>query len=267
MPQQTPQIVGIVNITEDSFSDGGTYIEPEAAIDHARTLVEQGASIVDLGPASSHPDAQKVTAEEEIARLEPVLNALEKDGVRISIDSFQPKTQLYCAKRSVALLNDIQGFPHEASRRQLAAYNCSLVVMHSIQQFGIATREQTKAENVIQGMYNFFERRIAELLSAGIEEQRIILDPGMGFFLGSTPEPSVQMLKELAKLKRTFGLPLLVSVSRKSFLKTICGLPTDELDSATLAAELYLAEQGVDYIRTHNVQGLSSALLVQQSVN
>ena len=266
MVLHTPQIVGIVNVTEDSFSDGGAYLQPDAAIAHAKQQLEDGAFFAEFGPASSHPDAKGVSAEEEIKRIEPLLEAFAKQLKRVSIDSFQPETQVFAARKGVGMINDIQGFPHQATRQQLAAFDCALVVMHSVQRYGIATRENTEAHDVIQGMYNFFERRIAELISAGIQEQRIILDPGMGFFLGSTPEPSIEMLRRLAELRRTFGLPVLVSVSRKSFLKTITQQEGDGLESATLSAELYASDQGADYIRTHNVQGIISALQVREQL-
>ena len=257
-----PQILGIVNITEDSFSDGGRFLAPEQAIAQALALVGAGADIIDLGPASSHPDAKAVTADEEIRRLAPVMDALAARSIAVSVDSFLPETQRYAMARGVAYLNDIQGFPDAEMYPALAGASCGLIVMHAIQGRGIAIRVQSEPGTVTERVACFFQRRIAALEQAGIRRERLILDPGMGYFLGNQPESSLSMLRGLGVLKERFGLPVLVSVSRKSFLRTLTGRGVEQAGAATLAAELFAAAQGVDYIRTHDAGALRDALKI-----
>jgi dihydropteroate synthase type 2 len=257
-----PQIIGIVNVTEDSFSDGGLYLEPSRAAERARQLVGDGAFAVDLGPASSHPDAQPVAPDEEIRRLEPVLAPLLEAGIRICVDSFQPETQLWALARGVHYLNDIEGFRRPEIYGELARSDCGLIVMHSVQRRGAATRVRTDPETVIESALEFFAERLAALEAAGVARERVVLDPGMGFFLGADPEPSLAALRSLRRIRALFDLPVLVCVSRKSFLGALTGRPIAERLPATLAAELYAARHGADYIRTHDVRALKDALRV-----
>ena len=185
----SPTIFGIVNITEDSFSDGGTYLSAEAAIDQARKLAADGASVLDLGAAASNPDAKPVAPEDEIARLEPVVEALKRDGLAVSIDSFAPEVQRWALAQQVDYLNDIQGFPYPELYQKLAASSVKLVVMHSVQGRGIATRIHVPAHELMDRILEFFEVRITSLVAAGIARERLILDPGMGLFLGSDQTP------------------------------------------------------------------------------
>ncbi|HEX4891509.1 MAG TPA: dihydropteroate synthase [Alphaproteobacteria bacterium] len=257
-----PKILGIVNITEDSFSDGGRYLAADRAIEHAVDLVAAGADIIDLGPASSHPDAKPVTAEEEIRRIAPVMKALTARGIAISVDSFLPQTQRCAMHQGAAFLNDIQGFPDAEIYPDLARNSCRLIVMHAIQGRGIATRTDSDPDTIVKRAGDFFQRRIAALEGAGIGRERLILDPGMGFFLGNQPEASLRMLRGLKGLRERFGLPVLVSVSRKSFLRAVTGQPIDQSGAATLAAELFAASQGADFIRTHDAASLRDGLKV-----
>ncbi|HEY7977591.1 MAG TPA: dihydropteroate synthase [Rhizomicrobium sp.] len=255
------KILGIVNITEDSFSDGGKYLAAEAAIAHARALA-QDADILDLGAASSNPDAKSIAPDVEIARLAPVVEALRKDGYSISIDSFAPQVQRWAITQRVDYLNDIQGFPDEALYPDIVAASAKLIVMHSVQGRGKATRINVPPSEIMERIYRFFEKRIAALTRAGVSRDRLILDPGMGFFLGSDPETSFTVLRALAELKRQFDLPILISVSRKSFLRKVTGRPPGEVGSASLAAELFSVLQGADLVRTHAPKALKDALAV-----
>ena len=262
-----PCLFGIVNITEDSFSDGGRYLDPSAAIAHARALVTAGARVIDLGAAASNVDAQPVSAAEEIRRLDPVIAALASEGTQISVDSFLPEVQRFAIDSSVAFLNDIQGFPDPSFYPELAAASCRLVVMHAVQGRGRAQRMELAADQVWDRIHYFFVERLAALERGGIARERLILDPGMGFFLGNRPEASLRVLTRLSCLKRDFGLPVLVSVSRKSFLRAITGRAVaSEMAAATLAAELYAAEMGADYLRTHDPGALGDALKIMAAL-
>lgn len=263
----TPQILGIVNITEDSFSDGGVYLDTTKAIERSLTLIKDGADIIDLGAASSNPLTKEVRPQEEINRLKPVIDSLLSQNIPVSIDTFKSEVQKYALQNNVPYVNDIQGFPHAEFYSNLAESNCKLIIMHSIQRLGPATMVTTEPEKVFQEIVSFFNQRITLLQNAGISLERMILDPGMGFFLGSNPESSIYVLKNIIRLKEYFNLPILVSVSRKSFLGNITGRAVKERGAGTLAAEIYLSYMGVDYIRTHDVRSLHDALKVLSTLN
>ena len=258
-----PLIVGIVNITADSFSDGGRFLDPAAAIAQARHLAEGGADIVELGAAASNVTANPVPPEEEIRRLDPVITALAGSFTPLAIDTFRPEVQLYALQRGVDYLNDIRGFPDPAIYPELAAGRCRLVVMHAVLGDSRAQQVDLTADAVWQRIDTFFTERVARLTAAGIARERLILDPGMGFFLSTRAEASLRVLAGLDRLKRAFGLPVLISVSRKSFLAAITGrADPKERGPATLAAELYAAAHGADYIRTHDPAALRDGLRV-----
>lgn len=262
VPPDRPRIVGIVNITEDSFSDGGRYLATEDAVSHARGLRSDGADVIELGPAASHPGAARVTAEQERRRLAPVMERLTAENIPVSVDSFLPATQRFAMARGAMYLNDIQGFPDPCTYARLADAHCRLIVMHSVQLEGPATKVTTDPTAIWAGIDRFFAERLARLHAAGVEPGRLILDPGLGYFLGSNPEPSLAVMAGLRYLKARFGLPVLVSPSRKSFLRTVTSRGIAQIGPASLAAELYAAWQGVDYIRTHDVAALNDALTI-----
>jgi dihydropteroate synthase type 2 len=262
-----PTIFGIVNITEDSFSDGGRFLDTTDALTHARALLAGGAGVIDLGAAASNVDAKPVSAEEEVRRLEPLVAALRADGTALSVDSFLPTVQRFAIARGVEFINDIQGFPHISLYPELAAANCRLVVMHAVQGRGRAQRLELSAREVWDCIGVFFRQRVAALEQAGIARERIVLDPGMGFFLSTRPEASFYVLVRLDELKRAFGLPVLVSVSRKSFLRALTGRgAAAELGAASLAAELEAASRGADFIRTHDPAALAAGLRVRAAL-
>jgi dihydropteroate synthase type 2 len=257
-------ILGILNITDDSFSDGGKYLDPAAAIAHGKTLALDGADILDVGAASSNPDSRGVSPETEIARLGAVLPALA--GTPISIDSFSPTVQRWALTQNVAYLNDIEGFADPALYPNLAASAAKLIVMHSVQQRGAATRVDVPPSEILDRITRFFDTRLAALEAAGVACHRLILDPGMGFFLGTDPQTSFTVLRRLPELKARYGLPLLVSVSRKSFLRAVTGRPAAQAGPASLAAELFAVHQGANFIRTHTPGALRDALLVENAL-
>lgn len=260
-----PLIFGILNITADSFSDGGKYLVPEAALAHVRELIAGGADVLDLGAAASNPDAQAVSPDVEIARLAPVVAPLKEEGISLSIDTFSPAVQRWALAEGVDYLNDIRGFPDASLYPELAASGAKLVVMHSVQG-GRATRAEVPPEEIFARVCRFFEVRIMALTAAGIARERLILDPGMGFFLGANPEASFEMLRRTADLRRAFDLPVLISVSRKSFLRKMTGRPPAESGPATLAAEIFAVLQGADFIRTHDPAAVNDAVAVWRAL-
>ncbi len=257
-----PRILGVVNVTPDSFSDGGRYLDPERAAARAHEQWEAGADWVDLGPASSHPSAPETSAAEEIRRLGPVLDRLRGRERQISVDSFRPETQRYALARGVGMLNDVRGFPDPGLHPELAAADCLLVAMHAVAPGEPAPEPESLPARIEQ----FLRSRMDALAKAGVARERLILDPGMGFFLSSDPRISLAVLRGLAALRERLGAPLLVGVSRKGFLGELTGRAVGERGAATLAAELFAADQGVDFIRTHDVRALHDALRVQAAL-
>ena len=258
--------LGIVNITDDSFSDGGRFLEVSDAEAQAKKLATDGADIIDLGAASSNPNAKTIAPALEIERLSPVVDALQEQKIPISIDTFSPQVQRWALGRSVDYLNDIQGFPFIDMYPLLAASSARLIVMHSVQGLGPATRIDVDVSAIFDRVIAFFEARMAALVGAGVARERLILDPGMGLFLGTRREASFEVLGRLKELKERFGYPVLVSVSRKSFLRTFLGRAARASGAATLAAEIFAVEQGVDYVRTHDPAALKDAIAVLKAL-
>lgn len=274
--RRTGQIVGIVNITRDSFSDGGRYLDPERAVEHGLALAEAGADVVELGPASSNPDASPVPAAEQIARLRPVLEGLASKRARTSDPSNRPLRICVDATPSEVLrfalaagadwLNDVRGFPDERLYDELASSSAELVVVHSLGGADRAGRELATPAAVLDSIERFFTERLATLVRAGIREERLIVDPGMGFFLGRDPKASLAVLARIPELRARFGRPVLVSVSRKSFLRTLTGSGLDAIGAATLAAELFAVRAGADWVRTHDVRALRDGLCIERAL-
>jgi dihydropteroate synthase type 2 len=260
------KLVGILNVTEDSFSDGGVYFSETAAIAQAVALRESGAAIVELGPAASNPDASQVTAEVELERLTPLFPKLKKLDIPFGVDSPHPIVQLFAAAQGAVLLNDIRGFPLKEIYRDLRVSGATLVVMHAMQAGGQASREPFTVDEVLTHLWNFFDARLEALLSAGIPRERIVLDPGMGFFLSSLAEPSVALLNRLPELEARYRCELFISVSRKSFVRDLGAANLETCGPATLAAELFAVQRGATFIRTHDVASLVSALKIDEAL-
>lgn len=260
-------IFGILNITDDSFSDAGRFLDPKAARAHAGALIADGANALDIGAASSNPYSRSVAPEIEIGRLKPITAFAKKKGWPVSVDTFAPETQAWALKEKVDYVNDIQGFPDPSLYPKLAASKCKLIVMHSVQDRGPARKIDTDPASIVGRAADFFEARTHALVTAGIARDRLILDPGMGLFVGTRPQVSLTLLRRLGVLKSALGLPILVSVSRKSFLRTLVGRDLKTIGPASLAAELYAALHGADMIRTHEPRPLRDALTIWSHIS
>lgn len=244
-------IVGILNVTTDSFSDGGAFLSREMAIAHGEKLFADGADWLDVGAESSHPKSSRVSAEVEIERLTPVVSHFA--GRNVSVDTYKPEVMAAMSKLGARMINDIRALENDASRAAVRDAGCLAVIMFWRHEEGVL-RDQ---------MWRFFEERIDLAVKAGITRDKLILDTGMGFFLGNTPAPSVEALQLLPALKRDFGLPVYAATSRKSFISALTGhKAVAERGPGTLASELFALHQGVDYIRTHDVRALKDAATV-----
>jgi dihydropteroate synthase type 2 len=256
------EVVGVVNVSEDSFSDGAAFLAPRAALRHAHRLLADGAGWIELGPAASHPSARRVPPAEQIRRIAPLLARLATDGARVAVDSSEPLVQRFAAENGAALLNDVRGFPNLATAARSAALGCRLVVMHSLGGRHRARPRAVRPRTVLASVDRFLERRIAALQARGVPREALIVDPGMGYFLGTTPDLSLAVLRRLASIRARLALPVLVSVSRKSFVQRLTGRTAREAGAGSLAAELYAVAQGADWIRTHDPRALCDALAV-----
>jgi dihydropteroate synthase type 2 len=258
---------GIVNLTQDSFSDGGRFLAPEAALAHARQLRAAGADVLDLGAESTHPDAEDVPAAEEIRRLAPVVRQLLADGAELSIDTCKAEVMQAMVGIGAQWLNDVNGFRDQAALAVAAAAPAPVrfVVMFSRSRAGRAERPDDSPATLLAEIGGFFTERLAAFSRCGIGRDRLVFDPGMGFFLGKTAAPSLCVLKHLDEL-RSFGVPLLVSVSRKSLVGEVTGEPVARRGPGTLGAELWAARHGAAWIRTHDVAAFRAAWAVERAI-
>jgi dihydropteroate synthase len=250
-----PIVMGILNVTPDSFSDGGQFIDAGAAIKHAKRMIEEGADIVDVGGESTRPyaGAKAVSLEDELARLHDVLPAVTGLGTPVSIDTIKPEVALWALQQGAAIVNDVWGLQREPNMAKVVAeHGVPVVVMHN----------RYKADphiNIVSDINAFFSYSIELAEKAGIARQSIVLDPGIGF--GKTPEQSMLAITKLAAFKR-FGLPILVGASRKRFINTVS--PSDPMDrlGGSLAAHVVAMLNGAAIIRTHDVAETIQALRV-----
>jgi dihydropteroate synthase len=254
-----PLVMGILNITPDSFSDGGRFIDPATAISHAAAMAEQGADIVDIGAESTRPygGAQPVSADEELSRLSPILPAVVKLGLPVSIDTIKAKVAAWALDRGVAIVNDVWGLQRDPEMAKLvAARGVHVIVMHN--------RETANAAvDIIADVLTFFSRSLEIAAQAGIAREKIVLDPGIGF--GKTPEQSILCIAQLAKLQR-FGLPLLVGASRKRFINSVTPSAPDDRIGGSIASHLLAVENGAAIIRAHDVAETVQALRVSAAI-
>ncbi len=260
-----PSIVGILNLTRDSFSDGGAYLDPAAACEHAQRMTADGAAWIDVGAESTHPDSEDVPAAEEIRRLTPVLERLLAEGLRVSVDTWKPAVMRHALAVGAQAINDVTALREPEAVEAVRASPAMLVLMHSRAGGARAERAAGAGDDVMERILAFFARRLADLESQGIDPARVVVDPGMGFFLGPDAGPSLRVLRELPRL-RELGRPIYVSTSRKSFLGSLLGRPVDERGAGTLATELHAWRSGADYVRTHDVRALADGVKVMEAV-
>ena len=258
-PLARPLLMGVLNVTPDSFSDGGRFLQPPAAIEQARRLVAEGADIIDIGAESTRPygGMRPVSLDEERARLEPVLPAVATIGIPVSIDTRKAAVAAWALEAGATIVNDVWGLQRDADMaRVVAERGAPVVIMHN--------RETADPNiDIIADVDEFFSRSLEIAWTAGIPRDRIVLDPGIGF--GKTPEQSMACIAKLEKF-RSFGLPLLVGASRKRFISSITPSEPTERLGGSLAAHLIAAENGAAIIRAHDVAATVQALAVAAAI-
>jgi dihydropteroate synthase len=252
-------VMGVLNLTPDSFSDGGRFVDPEVAIAHAMAMVAEGADIIDVGAESTRPygGMRPVTAEIEQARLEPVLSAVAGLGRPVSIDTMKAVVLDWAIRNGAAIANDVWGLQRDPDMaRVVADHGVPVIVMHN-------RDEADPAIDIVDDMLRYFERSLAIADAARIRRAQIVIDPGIGF--GKTPEQSVIAVAKLAKLSR-FGLPILIGLSRKRFISSIVpSEPTQRL-GGSIAGHLMAVQEGAKIVRTHDVFETVQALRVAEAI-
>ena len=254
-----PLVMGILNVTPDSFSDGGRFFEPGKAIAHARDMAAHGADIIDIGAESTRPygGPVPVSADDEKTRLATVLPAVIAIGVPVSIDTIKASIAAWALDQGAAIVNDVWGLQRDPDMAPLVAKRgAPVIVMHN--------RESADpAIDIVADVNDFFSRSLEIAASAGIPRERIVLDPGIGF--GKTPEQSITCIARLAEFKR-FGLPMLVGASRKRFISTVTPSTPDERIGGSISAHLLAVEKGAAIIRAHDVAETVQALRVAAAI-
>lgn len=257
----SPKIMGVLNVTPDSFSDGGLYLSPDAAIAHAKQMVSDGADIIDVGGESTRPGAQPISLEEEFQRVIPVVEELVKRiHVPISIDTTKPEVAAECLRRGAHMLNDITGLRDERMRKVAAKYQVPVVIMH-MQGMPATMQDNPRYGNVINQIIEYLAMQAHQAKRDGIKQ--IVIDPGVGF--GKTTEHNLLILHHLANFKGP-DYPLLVGPSRKGFIGAVTGRPLDERLPGTLAAVTACVLNGADIIRVHDVKECKDAILVADAI-
>ena len=259
LPERRPLVMGVLNVTPDSFSDGGRFIDPERAIAQAQAMVEAGADIIDIGAESTRPygGMTPVSRDEEIARLAPVLGTVVALGKPVSIDTMKAEVARWALAEGAAMANDVWGLQRDPGMAGVVAESgLPVVVMHN-------RDSADPAIDIMADLATFFERSLAIADRAGIARGRIVLDPGIGF--GKTPEQSMTCIARLRELER-FGLPLLVGASRKRFIDSVTPAPPDRRIGGSIAAHLVAATNGAAIIRAHDVAETVQALRVTAAI-
>ncbi len=241
-----PKIVGILNVTPDSFSDGGRHQALDAALSRAAQMADEGAAIIDLGGQSTRPGHAEVSAEEEIARVVPVIEALAgRLPLPLSIDTYKPAVARAAVQAGADIINDVHGFQRHPELPEIAAqHGCGVILMHHEAGFS----ESTGA--TMERIATFLRRSLDLAITAGVPRGRIILDPGIGF--AKTSAQNLEILARLGEL-RALGCPLLLGASRKSVIAHVLSLPPDQRLEGTLATTALAVWQGVEFIRAHDV--------------
>jgi len=253
-----PAVMGVLNVTPDSFSDGGQFAAPEQALAQARRMVAEGADIIDIGAESTRPyGSEPISAEEELRRLQPVLAEVVSLGIPVSIDSMKSAVVAWALDQGAVIANDVWGLQRDPGMAGLVAERqVPVILMHN--------RERADAAvDIMQDIADFFARSLDIAARAGISPDKIVLDPGIGF--GKTPQQSMTALARLGELE-AFGMPLLVGASRKRFISTVTPSEPDQRLGGSIAAHLIAAQRGARIIRAHDVAETVQALRVASAI-
>ena len=263
LPLHRPLIMGIVNVTPDSFSDGGCHDSSFAAVEHALRLLDEGADMLDVGGESSRPGALPVSAAEEMRRVLPVVEALQGRNVMVSVDTCKTEVMRVAIAAGAAMINDINALQGEGALELAAGSNVAVCLMH---KRGAPQTMQAapRYDDVVAEVMAFLKERIFAVEAAGVDRGRLVVDPGFGF--GKTLEHNISLLRQLDRFQ-ALGLPLLAGLSRKSMLGQITGLAVNERLIPSVAAAVIAALKGAKIIRVHDVKATREALQIVNAIN
>lgn len=263
-PVFPPLVMGILNVTPDSFSDGGKFQHLDLAISHAEQMIEDGVDIIDIGGESSRPGAKPLPLDEELKRVIPLVYALRDCGKPISVDTYKPEVMREAILAGADLINDIRGFSSVEARAIVADSDVGLCVMH-MQKSPENMQIRPAYRNVCDEVSDFLRDRCEELQSAGVDKSRICVDPGFGF--GKTLEHNLELLRGIGSMQTGLCLPMLVGVSRKSMIGEMTSRPVEKRLAGSLAAALAAMSQGARILRVHDVAETVDAIRVWEVVN
>jgi dihydropteroate synthase len=260
-----PIIMGVLNVTPDSFSDGGQFLSPESAIHQGIVMAEEGAQIIDVGGESTRPGAVPITPEEERARILPVVKALSARGICVSVDTRHAGTMAEALAHGASMINDITALTHDPSAMEvIRTYRPMVCLMHMQGTPQTMQKNPVYADVVIE-VFDYLKDRIAACLLAGIEPDMILADPGIGF--GKTLEHNLMLLNQIEKF-HALGVPLLMGASRKSFIEKMCpGTPAESRLPGSLASVIWGYQKGVQAFRVHDVRETRQALAVFKGIS
>lgn len=254
-----PLVMGVLNITPDSFSDGGQFMSLDMALSRAEQMLDDGVDIIDIGGESTRPGAKPLSPAEELRRVMPVLFALRDCGKPISIDTCKPQVMREALDAGADMINDINGFRAKDALSAVKDSECALCIMHMLDDPEVM---QLKPEykDVVGDITMFLQDRVSAMEAAGIERNRLCIDPGFGF--GKTLDHNLALLRNIGKIQASIGLPLLAGLSRKSMIGMITGKPVEQRQAGSLAAALVATAQGAAILRVHDVAETVDALKV-----
>jgi dihydropteroate synthase len=257
------KLMGVVNVTPDSFSDGGLYLDPEAAVAHGLGLAEAGAEILDVGGESTRPGAEPVGEEEELRRVVPVIRGLSGSQSRISVDTSKASVAAAALDAGAEIVNDVTALRGDPEMASLCAQRGATVVLMHMLGEPRTMQEDPRYDDVVADVNAFLAERLETAVAAGIDADRVWLDPGIGF--GKTGAHNMELLRRLGEL-RELGCPLVIGTSRKSFLGKVDGSPADQRLGGTIASSVLAAAEGADVLRVHDVAEVRQALAVAAAV-
>jgi dihydropteroate synthase len=256
---QRPLVMGILNVTPDSFSDGGRFQSLEFAFERAEQMIRDGVDLIDIGGESTRPGSPSVPVEEELRRVLPVIYALRELGVALSIDTCKPEVMREAILAGADMINDVNAFRAPGAIDAVADGDCGLCIMH-MQGTPQDMQQQPVYQDVVREVSVFLRERVEALLAAGVTRERITIDPGFGF--GKTVEHNVALLRSISGLQRDLGLPVLAGLSRKSMIGALTGRSVEQRLAGSLGGALAAVAQGARIVRVHDVAETVDALKV-----
>ena len=257
-----PLVMGILNVTPDSFSDGGRFQSLEFAVSRAEEMISEGVDLIDIGGESTRPGSPAVALDEELRRVIPAVYALRDLGKPLSIDTYKPEVMREAILAGADMINDINAFRAPGALEAVADSDCGLCVMHM--QRSPETMQQNPAyTDVVEEVVGFLRERVGAMVGAGIERRRICIDPGFGF--GKSVDHNFALLRSIGKLQQELGLPVLAGLSRKSMIGAITGKPLEQRLAGSLAGALAAVAHGARIVRVHDVAETVDAFKVWQA--